>query len=80
MIPPRLIFPWLILPRSGTIAADTGHYPFGTIMDIPGYGLGVVEDRGAAIKGPNRIDLFFNSHQKALNWGRKKIPVKIKKK
>ncbi len=49
-------------------------------MDIPGYGRGIVQDRGSAIKGPNRIDLFFNSHQTTLKWGRKKIPVKIKKK
>jgi 3D (Asp-Asp-Asp) domain-containing protein len=38
---------------------DAEHYPFGTIMDIPGYGRGIVEDRGSAIKGPNRIDLFL---------------------
>jgi hypothetical protein len=80
MIPPRLLLPWLIFSHPGTIAADTRHYPFGTIMDVPGYGRGIVEDRGSAIKGPSRIDLFFNSHQKALIWGRTKIPVKIKKK
>jgi 3D (Asp-Asp-Asp) domain-containing protein len=80
MIPPRLLLPWLIFSHPGTIAADTVHYPFGTIMDIPGYGRGIVQDRGSAIKGPNRIDLFFNSHQTALKWGRKTIPVKIKKK
>jgi hypothetical protein len=80
MIPPRLLLPWLIFSHPGTIAADTVHYPFGTRMNIPGYGRGIVEDRGSAIKGPNRIDLFFNSHQTALKWGRKTIPVKIKKK
>ena len=80
MIPPRVLLPWLIFSHPGTIAADTKHYPFGTIMDIPGYGRGIVQDRGSAIKGPNRIDLFFNSHQTALKWGRKNIPVKIKKK
>ena len=80
MIPLRLLLPWLIFSHPGTIAADTVHYPFGTTMKIPGYGRGIVEDRGSAIKGPNRIDLFFNSHQKALTWGRKNIPVKIKKK
>lgn len=79
MIPVRLL-PWLILPRPGTLAADTRHYPFGTIMQIPGYGTGVVEDRGSAIKGPKRIDIFFNSHRRALEWGRKKVPVKIRKK
>ena len=78
MIPVRLLlFPWYLLPQKGTIAADTTYYPFGTRMYIPGYGWGVVEDRGGAIKGPTRIDLFFESHQEALEWGRKKVWVKI---
>ncbi len=79
MIPVRLVlFPWLLLPHPGTIAADTTHYPFGTLIYVPGYGKGVVEDRGSAIKGPKRIDIFFNSHCKALKWGRKRLTVKTK--
>jgi hypothetical protein len=35
--------------RRGTIAADPLRYPYGTIMYIPGYGLGRVEDCGGAI-------------------------------
>ncbi len=77
MIPIRIIFPWKFLPHDGTIAADTDYYPFGTRMYVPGYGWGVVEDRGSAIKGPTRIDLFFSSHRKALQWGRKKVNVTI---
>ena len=77
MIPFRIIFfPWLFFPRDGTIAADTRFYPFGTRFYIPGYGYGRVEDRGAAIKGSKRLDLYFNSHRKALNWGRKRIDVR----
>jgi len=78
MIPVRIIlFPWLLLPRDGTIAADTAYYPFGTRMYVPGYGMGTVEDRGSAIKGANRLDLFFESHQKALEWGRRQVKVEI---
>lgn len=78
MIPVRtLFFPWFFLPSDGTIAADTKYYPFGTRMHVPGYGWGVVRDRGGAIKGPNRIDLFFHSHNDALKWGRKKVMVTI---
>ncbi len=78
MIPVRLVFfPWYLLPHEGTIAADTKYYPFGTRMHVPGYGWGVVEDRGGAIKGPDRIDLFFDSHNDALTWGRKKVRVVI---
>lgn len=64
------------MTKIGTIAADTSLYPFGTKMYIPGYGYGVVHDRGGDIKG-NKIDLFFNSHSDALHWGRKKIKVYI---
>lgn len=79
VLPFRIVFfPWLLLPQPGTIAADTKHYPFGTVMEIPGYGKGIVEDRGSAIKGPARIDLFFDSHHKALQWGRQKKPVSIR--
>ncbi len=80
MIPIRVVFfPWLLMPKDGTIAADTRYHPFGTRMHVPGYGWGVVEDRGGAIKGRNRIDLYFNSHNKALDWGRRTVKVKIAK-
>lgn len=78
MIPVRILFfPWLLLPEDGTIAADTKYYPFGTRMFVPGYGWGMVEDRGSAIKGPTRIDLYFHSHTEALIWGRRKVRVTI---
>ena len=78
MIPVRLIlFPWKFLPHDGTIAADTNYYPFGTRMHVPGYGWGTVEDRGGAIKGPSRIDLYFSSHNEALRWGRKNLSVEV---
>jgi len=63
--------------RKGTIAADRRYYPFGTVMYIPGYGYGRVEDTGSAIQGPTRLDLFYGSHQQAIDWGRRRIPVKI---
>lgn len=78
MIPPRVaLFPWKLLPKKGTIAADTAHYPFGTRMYVPGYGWGVVEDRGSAIKGANRIDIYMNSHGEALEWGRQTLDVQV---
>ena len=61
--------------RHGTIAADRS-YPFGTVMFVPGYGYGRVEDRGGAIAG-DRLDLFFSSHSQALKWGKRVREVKI---
>ena len=54
-----------------TIAAPS-NYKFGTRINLKGYGTFVVEDRGGAIQG-NRLDMFFNTHQEALNWGVKNI-------
>lgn len=49
------------------VAADKMH-TFGTEMIVPGYNNSEpvkVFDRGRVIRG-NRLDVFFNSHQKAL--------------
>ena len=81
MIPVRiLLFPWMVLSQKGTIAADTDYYPFGTEMYVPGYGWGVVEDRGGAIKGPEHIDVFFRRHSRTEEWGRKHVVVEIHRK
>lgn len=68
-------------PHDGTVAADTSKFPFGTKLNIPGYGEGTVEDTGSAIKG-NRLDLYMgegeSALEKAIAWGKKKIEVEIK--
>lgn len=63
-----------------TFAAADRKYPFGTKMIIPGYDNGrtiKVLDRGGAITG-NHIDVFFPTHEQALQWGVKYINVSIK--
>ena len=60
--------------RLGTVAADPKVYPFGTRLQIPGYGTGVVEDVGGAITG-RHIDVWMPSHATALRWGRRKLKV-----
>lgn len=54
--------------KRGTIAADPKVYKFGTKLYIPGYGEGVVEDIGGAIKGQH-IDIWFPTHAEARKWG-----------
>ncbi len=76
-------------PQAGFFSVDSLERPwmiptrlilsFGTRMYVPGYGWGIVEDKGGKIKGPDRIDLFFESHEEAMQWGRKKINVVIEK-
>lgn len=63
-----------------TVAADLNIFPIGTILFIPGYGYGVVADKGGAIKG-NRIDLYFDTVEDVYKkWGKKKVKVYIVKK
>jgi len=61
------------------VAADK-KFRFGTEMIVPGYNNSQpvkVFDRGRVIKG-NRLDVFFNSHQRAKVWGVRYLPVKIR--
>lgn len=60
----------------GTIAADVRSIPYGTRLYIQGYGFGVVEDTGGALKG-NHIDIFFHSHAQAMRWGVKSLKVAV---
>jgi len=57
-----------------TIAADPNVLPEGSEVYIEGIGHRIVQDTGGAIKG-NKLDLFFNSHQDALNFGRQHLEV-----
>ncbi len=58
----------------GTISADTSIFPFGTQLNVPGYGEGVVEDTGARVKG-YRIDVWFPTHAEAQAWGSREMFV-----
>jgi 3D (Asp-Asp-Asp) domain-containing protein len=51
-------------------------YDFGTTFIIPGYGKAKCLDRGGAITG-NKIDVYFDTHQEALNWGNVPLLVEI---
>lgn len=64
------------MAKPGTIAADTTIFPFGTIIYVPSYGYGRVEDRGGDIKG-YRLDLFYRSHSAAKQQGRQKERIKV---
>lgn len=59
--------------KLGVVAAPPD-YSFGTIIDIAGFGVGEVHDRGGAIKG-NRFDIWVGKGDeglaRALNWGKR---------
>ena len=70
------------IPEIGHIAADKNVFPFGTVIFVPGYGKGVVEDTGSKIKGV-RLDIFMGHGAKglerAVGWGIKKLEIYVLK-
>jgi 3D (Asp-Asp-Asp) domain-containing protein len=68
-----------ICPRDAFVAADR-KFAFGTELIVPGYNEGRpvrVLDRGGSIKD-NRLDVFFHTHEEALQWGVQYLEVKIR--
>lgn len=63
-----------------TIAVDPDLIPYGTRVKIAGHWY-VAEDCGGKIK-KNHIDLYFNRHSDADEWGvkYKKVKIKVKRK
>lgn len=57
----------VIAQANRTIAVDPKVIPYGTTVMIDGKEY-IAEDCGGAIKG-NRIDIYFDTHQEALQWG-----------
>ena len=64
------------MARPGTVAVDPKLFPMGTKFYIPGYGWGIAQDAGGAIKG-RHLDLFFWRHQSGNNWGVQTKKVKV---
>ncbi|WP_297518728.1 G5 and 3D domain-containing protein [uncultured Clostridium sp.] len=59
-----------------TVAVDPRVIPLGSKLYIEGYGYAIAEDTGGAIKG-NIVDVFLNTSQECINWGRRNIKVTI---
>lgn len=63
--------------RDGMVAADLKLYPIGTKIFIPKLNkVFTVTDTGSAIRN-QRLDIWMNSKQKALNWGVQTLDVYI---
>jgi len=65
--------------NGGRFCAAPKSIPFGTMIDIPGYGCVSVTDRGGAIT-EGRLDVCFQDHKTALAWGRQTLVVKVYRK
>lgn len=68
--------------RVGAVAVDPKVIPLGTKLYIEyadgtgGYGYATAEDTGSAIKG-YRVDLFFNTYQECIEFGRRRVIVYV---
>lgn len=60
-----------------TIAVDPSKIPYGTVIYINGIEY-VAEDCGGAIKG-KKLDIFFDTHDEAVAFGRQTAEIFIKK-
>ena len=60
--------------QPGVSLAAGRNIPFGTRFYIPGFGVGVVHDRGGAI-GDKNLDLMVSSRNAALRFGRQTMVV-----
>ena len=63
-----------VMPKAGITVAAPRWIPFGTILQIPGVGRRVVQDR-LALRSDNRIDIFVRSHREAKRFGTRKISI-----
>lgn len=63
-----------VWPSVGTIAVDPKVIPLDTRLYVDGYGYGTAMDIGSSIKG-NRIDVFMETKDEALRWGRRQVRV-----
>ncbi|MGM9528780.1 MAG: 3D domain-containing protein [Phascolarctobacterium sp.] len=65
-----------LVPYEGIVAVDPRFIPYYTKMYIPGYGIAMAGDTGGDMVH-HRIDLFFNSYNRAIQWGRRHVDVYI---
>lgn len=58
-----------------TIATDWKVFPKGTCLEVGRLGKRWAHDTGSAIKG-HKIDVFFDSHEEAKQFGKRTLEVK----
>ena len=63
------------ITSQGTVAAGRC-IPFGSVVVIPQWGVGIVQDRGGAITN-GHVDLWMSTYEQAIEWGRKELPVVV---
>ena len=65
-------------PTEGRTVAAARSIPLGTRIHIEGIGWRVVEDRTAR-RYDGRVDVYFKSHNDALQFGKRKLQITIQR-
>lgn len=63
-------------PNEGMIAVDPKVIAMGSKVYVEGYGYAIAADTGGDIRG-KRIDVFFTSLRKCINWGRRPVHIYV---
>lgn len=64
------------MPRQGVTIAAPRRVPLGTWVELAGVGRFRVDDRTAR-RYDGRWDVFMTSHQRAQNFGRREISIRV---
>ena len=67
-------------PGPSYVAADPARLPYGTKLNIPGYGVVEIQDTGGALRNDKdniRIDVFMDSYESAIIFGVQWLEVEI---
>lgn len=62
--------------KEGRTVACPKSMPFGTVVEIEGFGKRICEDRGGAITN-GKLDIYMESLDEALKFGRRDLEVKV---
>jgi len=62
--------------RVGVVAVDPRVIPLFTLLYVVGYGFAIAADTGTGVDG-NSIDLFFDTVEECLQFGRRNVRVYV---
>mgnify|MGYP001583981858 FL=1 len=61
------------ITSQGTVAAGRD-IPFNSVVVVPRWGAGIVQDRGSDITN-GHVDLWMSTYEQTVEWGRKEMLV-----
>lgn len=68
-----------VRPGKKYAAVDPARIPYGTKLNVPGYGIVEAQDTGGALRNYEglAIDVYFDTYIEAIIWGEQFLEVEI---